>query len=184
MQVLCILTLPCGKARTMSETSKVNSIIARALQAHSPNTSHKPEPEHRKAKAAFWSYYFSSGDIPPTQIDAATAARHSGYNEVISWWTLEGFPEWFSNGEEFRQRIEYVSNLSLDVLEQLLLDRNAPVREQLAAAKIALEIAGKFPQGAGKGQDKGKGIDGMDKDELRKFVDEQMAVRASRNTNS
>lgn len=148
-------------------SNPVKSIIEQAL-GKSPNGYH-PTPAHRKAKAAYWSHFFSTGDIPPASLEAATAARISGYNEVLDWWTnVEGFQEWFSNGEEFRQQVEYNAHLALDALEDILLN-SGDAKVRLAAARVVLEVSNKFPKGAASKGDEDP-IDKMSKEQLEEFI--------------
>lgn len=110
-------------------TIDIRNLVNKSLTQHSPNTFH-PTDAHRKAKSAFWSHFFSTGEQVPPSIDSATAAHFSGFGEVVEWFhDVPGFSEWFSNGEEFRQRVEYVSHLGLDVLQEVLQDRNARLGE-------------------------------------------------------
>lgn len=149
--------------------SNVQNLIDLALLKHGSN-SWKPTDAHRKAKAAFWSHYFQSGETAPEQTNAALAARISGFPEVLEWWQLSGFPEWFRNGEEFRQRVEYVSSLALDLLQETLLDVTGRPVDRLNAAKMALEIAAKFPKSTPKEQFADEKIGEMDKKQLEEFI--------------
>jgi hypothetical protein len=153
----------------------IKSLVDRSLQKHSSN-SFRPEDSHRRAKGAFWSHFFSSGDVPPALIDAAAAARFSGFLEVLDWWETPGFPEWFGNGEEFRQKVEYVSYLGLDVLQEVLSDRNARAADRLSAARMALEIASKFPKSNQKEQFADEKISEMDKKQLEEFIASKLKV--------
>ena len=153
---------------TMSELN-IKSIVSQALSKHSSNA-FKPEDSHRRAKSAFWAHYFSGGDVIPSHIEPALAARISGFNEVLDWWAIPGFQEWFSNGEEFRQKVEYVSYLGLNTLESILLDTQANTKDWLTAARMSLEIAAKFPKGSGEDKFADDKIRDMDRKQLEEFI--------------
>lgn len=164
----------------MSEADRKEStaqkLIRQKLGAVSPNR-FLPTVQQKQAKSAFWSHFFSTGEVAPSPIDPALAAVQSGHNEILQWWyEVPGFPEWFSNGEEFRQRVEYVSNLALDVLEAVLQDRDARQSDRLQAAKMALEVAAKFPKTQGKEQFADEKIGQMDKKQLEEFIFNRMKV--------
>lgn len=145
------------------------SVLKSIVQQHSSN-SFQPTDAHRKAKTAFWSHFFQTGETAPESIEAAAAARLSGFNEVVQWYEIPGFREWFSNGEEFRQRVEYVSNLALDFIQETLQDRNARPGDKMQAAKMALEVASKFPKSAPKEQVLDEKIAEMDRKQLEEFI--------------
>jgi len=150
--------------------STIKQASASFRNKYSSNT-FNPTDAHRKAKSAFWSHFFSTGEIPPATIEVATAARLSGYNQVLDWWdTLEGFKEWFSNGEEFRQKVEYVSDLALETIHAILKDDSARTGDKLQAAKMALEIAAKFPKAQPKEHFLDQTIAEMGKKELEQFI--------------
>lgn len=153
----------------------IKSLIDRTQTKYSSNT-FNPQDAHRRAKSAFWAHFFQSGTLPPANIDIAVAVRFSGFSEVSEWWSIPGFPEWFQNGEEFRQRVEYVSNLALDVLYTVLSDGAARTGDKLAAAKMALEIASKFPKSAPKEQYADEQIAGMSTKELEEFIGRKLKV--------
>lgn len=162
----------------MSELN-IKSIVSQALSKHSSNT-FRPEDAHRRAKSAFWAHYLSGGDTLPSQIEVALAARISGFNDVLDWWSIPGFPEWFQNGEEFRQKVEYVSYLGLDVLEGILRDQNANTKDRLTAARMSLEMAAKFPKGSGEDKFADSKISDMDRKQLEDFINSKMRNLESR----
>lgn len=156
-------------------TDNIKQIVSHTVAKYSSNT-FSPTDAHRRAKSAFWGHFFQSGDLPPAQLDPATAARYSGFGEVVEWWNIAGFKEWFSNGEEFRQRVEYISNLALDTLHTVLQDTSARTGDKLAAAKMALEIAAKFPKSAPKDQFADEKIAEMGRKELEEFIANKLKV--------
>lgn len=156
--------------------TRVQSIAQQALARHSSNQ-FTPTTAQRQAKGAYWSHFFSTGDSAPEVIDPAVAARYSGYNEILEWWSLPGFTEWFSNGEEFRQRVEYTANLALDVLQAVLSDIQARPGERLQAAKMALEVASKFPRASASTERyTDQRIAEMGRKELEEFINSKLRI--------
>lgn len=130
----------------------------------------KPDEDQRRAKSNFWSF-FASGDIlPPADISKSVALRYGGDRRVSSWWDLEGFQDWFSNKDEFRQRIEFLADLALDELQLLIRDRQTNGSAKVAAIKLIME-AGKKVSNKGESE---KYLDDlvtkMNKQELEKFI--------------
>lgn len=66
--------------------------------------------------------------------------------------------------------MEYVSNLALDTLQAVLSDRAARTGDKLMAAKMALEIASKFPKSAPKDPVADEKIAQMDRKQLEEFI--------------
>jgi hypothetical protein len=153
----------------------VASLARKTVAKHSANR-FIPTDLHRQAKAAFWSHFFSKGETPPLELDGAVGAHYSGYTEVLEFWAIPGFSEWFSNGEEFRQRVEYVSSLALDVIEAVLRDREARHGDKLQAARMALEIASKYPKAAAKEQFADEKIAEMTSKQLEEYIAQKMRV--------
>jgi hypothetical protein len=130
----------------------------------------QPTPAQRRAKAAYWSTYFQSGNLPPTQVTPAHAARVSGYSEVQKWWASQEFQDWFLNGEEFKQQVEYTSALALDFIQATIQDPLARPADRLAASKLALEVSNKFPKGKQSESDSQDPLSSMSRQELEQFI--------------
>jgi len=150
---------------------EITKLVSKVLNKSTANE-FRPTDAHRRAKAAYWAHFSATGDEPPTEPTGASAAQFSGFSEVSQWWTeVPGFSSWFQNGEEFRQRAEYISHRGLDFLEQLISDPNASTKERLTAAKLALEVAAKFPRSSSSEVPiADKKIQEMDRKQLEEFI--------------
>ena len=73
------------------------------------------------------------------------AYQLTGNAKLKTWWGLPGFVRWFSNREEYRQRLDYLAMLALDTAEEILCDREAHPSARTAMAKLVIEAAGKMP---------------------------------------
>lgn len=110
-----------------------------------------PTPAMRKAKAAFVAAAEDNPILLQTSSEGGTslAAVQSvvGDSRLTKWWSTPGFRDWFNNKDEFRQRVEYLANLSLDTIEDILLDGDANPSSRMTAAKLMMEAANKLPKG-------------------------------------
>lgn len=129
-----------------------------------------PTPEQRRTKAAFWAS-FASGDTPvPAEIDLATALRFGANPRLSVWWDIPGFQDWFRNEQEFVQRVEFLAQLALDSVEEILIDKNANPTAKINAVKIVMEMGQKFPGKQDSGKYRDEDIANMSKEELEEFV--------------
>ena len=137
-----------------------------------------PSPEHRRIKSAFWASIAENPILDPASdgVSLAAAQRITGDARLPRWWQLPGFKEWFANKDEFRQRVEYLANLALDVAEEVLLDRDAHPSARVNMTKLVIEVANKIPSRASQ-KDENKFLDAriaqMGREELEEFIRKQ-----------
>jgi ABC-type branched-subunit amino acid transport system ATPase component len=96
--------------------------------------------------------------------------RFGASGAISRWWSLPGFKEWFRNADEFRQRLEYLANLSLDALEYVLVDPKAQSSAKVNAAKLLMEVARKMPSKVAQERFLDEAIAGMSAKQLEEFV--------------
>jgi hypothetical protein len=135
----------------------------------------KPTLDQKRAKSNYWSYFMSS-EAPeaPEIVSEEIALRYAGDKRLSDWWSLEGFQDWFLNKDEFRQRVEFLADISLDELQLLIRDENTNATAKISAIKMVLEAAGKLAKPA---EATGKGtspIESMTKQELERFIQKKM----------
>lgn len=187
-----------GTSRPGPATDLELGILSRLSQASRDLVTFQPRPEHRRARANFWSNWELAGGntLPDAQnspenrsgepgrgagqgdVNLAMALRYGGDSRISQWWDLPGFRDWFTNSEEFRQRVEYIAQLALDELEGVLTDPAARSGDKLTAAKMALEVGGKFPGRKGdssEGKYADEHIAAMSRAELETYVSRQIA---------
>lgn len=129
-----------------------------------------PSPEQRKAKSAFWARFQENPLCEPSEISLAVATRFCGDGRLSRWWGQEGFRDWFRNSDEFRQRLEYLVNLSLDSIEYVLTDPKAQSSAKVNAAKLLMEVARKMPPKGATTVYLDENISKMSKKELEEFI--------------
>lgn len=129
-----------------------------------------PGPEQRKAKSAFWTKFNDNPICDPEDVSLAVAIRFSGDGRLSRWWSTPGFRDWFQNKDEFRQRIEYLVNLSLDSIEDILLDPKAQTSARVNAAKLLMEVARKTPSKAQAEKYLDEKVAQMDRKQLEEYI--------------
>lgn len=124
--------------------------LSKVLAAATQDIVFSPTPDMRRAKAAFWS---SLSDHPlgigDTDTLTLAASKQLGADSRLPrWWAIPGFQEWWQNKQEFKQRLEYMAQLALDSLEEILADPNANPTAKVNSAKLVLDAANKMPKKA------------------------------------
>lgn len=120
--------------------------INKILAAASTDLTFAPTPDMRRAKAAFWHRVADAPALDGGPVTLAAAQQVGADKRLNKWWTLPGFAEWFQNKEEFRERLEYLADIALDSLEQVLTDPDSNPSAKVASAKLVLEAASKMPK--------------------------------------
>lgn len=120
--------------------------INKVLSAASADLTFAPTPDMRRAKAAFWARMADAPLLAGTPLTLAAAQQTSSDRRLAKWWSIPGFQDWFQNKEEFRERLEYLADIALDSLEQVLIDPDANAGAKVASAKLVLEAASKMPK--------------------------------------
>lgn len=152
----------------MSSSSKLSE--AEVISLGASELTYLPTPDQRKAKSAFWARFNENPICEPSDISLTTAERLAGDRRLSRWWSQEGFKEWFRNQDEFRQRLEYLVNLSLDSLEYVLADPKAQSSAKVNAAKLLMEVARKMPPKHAVEKYLDEKIAEMDRKQLEDFI--------------
>src|SRR5574343_710202 len=107
-----------------------------------------PTPDQRRVKAVLWTALTDNPAYDSTRITRDLAVQITGEAKVGRWWDKEvGFRDWLQNKDEFRQRVEYLTQMALDTLEGVLASQDAKTASaRVNAAKLLLEVANKMPQ--------------------------------------
>lgn len=134
-----------------------------------------PSVEQRKLKSSFWAVYqdhplVEKRDIGPILVDQFTADTR-----IHRWWKVPGFADWFTNQDEFRQRLEYLAHVALDTAEEVLSDPEASASARVSMSKLVLEAAQKMPgKDTGKGKYLDQSIADMSAEQLRAFLEKNL----------
>lgn len=132
----------------------------------------KPTEEMEKAKARLL-VRLDSLPMQP-QITASLAISLTGVARIESWWRIEGFIEWFTNKDEYKERVEHLYRKSLNALEEILLNTDIKAQgARINAIKLLVELADKLPNRAADTQYADAAIAKMDKNQLVSFLEKQ-----------
>ena len=107
----------------------------------------RPSREQRKARALFYATA-KSKHIDVSQgvtVDLATDVIPS-YKLLPQWWHNDLFVEWFTNSNTYQTRIDYLIDLQLDNLEDVIVNREGvhTTRDQVAAGRQLAEYKKAF----------------------------------------
>jgi hypothetical protein len=101
-----------------------------------------PTGPQRKAKSAFWARVTTSGLLCPAPLTSTFVAQVTGSRQMARWFTTPGFLEWFSNQQEYSERMEFTKLRALDRLDEILEANEGKVSEMVSAIKLAFEVTG------------------------------------------
>ncbi len=111
-----------------------------------------PTNQDRKLKSEFWA---KSRDTLALQVQGKSISLSqvlefvSTPKVVAKQWSVPGFKEWFCNGDEQRQKLEYLYDLSLDAAEGILRDPDPKTSSaKVNLIKVLAELAKKYPRQA------------------------------------
>lgn len=151
--------------------------INKILAAAQTDLVFAPTPDMRRAKAAFWSRVADAPALDGGPVTLAAAQQVGSDKRLTKWWTLPGFQEWFQNKEEFRERMEYLADIALDALEQVLTDPDANPSAKVNSAKLVLEAASKMPRKEAEAPT--SRLESMSRGELEDYVRRNLKYLAS-----
>lgn len=126
-----------------------------------------------RMKTSFWAKWtnhpsYVSGDIPAS---VSMIVNVLGNSTIEKYWSKEGFREWFLNSDEYIQRVEYLANRALDVVEGVLAGgEGIKASDQLKAASMMMEAAGKLNKKKAEVRYLDASLDKMDTKELEAYI--------------
>ena len=142
--------------------------INKILAAAQTDLIFAPTPDMRRVKAAFWSKTRDNPHLVDSASTLTSIQQTVTDKRLTKWWSLPGFQAWFQNGEEYRERMEYLADLALDALEQILTDPDANASAKVTSAKLVLEATSKMPT---KGEEApASRLEAMSRAELEAYV--------------
>ena len=128
-----------------------------------------PSVSQKKLKARFWNRraQLQLTDGAPTLVEVAGLIKDK---RLPDWWQEPGFKEWFRNEEEFKERVEYLANLALDTIEEVLTSSVARESSRIAAAKLMMELGSKLPKGTPDVVYTDEKINSMSEEQLMEYI--------------
>lgn len=125
-----------------------------------------PSPSQRACKAKFWKR--ADYLLPEDHITLAQAVQVTGNSSLQTWWSLEGFKEWFCNKDEANERIEYLYMLWMDKAEELLLNPEANHNAIVQIGKIIAQLSGRGDNNTERYLD--DMVQNMNKQQLKEYI--------------
>lgn len=153
------------------DINKLKQAVTRAVDV----VAFQPSDAQRRAKSNFWSFFAAGNALPPTDVDLAMASKYAGDKRIEEWWKLDGFPSWFSNKDEFRQKVEFMADVVLDEFFSMIRNPGTQATAKVAAGKVILEAAKKLNQKApSEDAQVSEKIAKMSKEELEAYIRSRM----------
>ncbi len=136
----------------------------------------KPSVPQRKVKAAFWASWKEGPSKGKPTISAAIEVTRCSTLE--NWAQEAGFREWFFNDQDHLQRLEYLFDMGLDMLEEIM-ETGDKAADKLKAFEYVAKLAQKLnkPETVIKYMD--KGVQDMDIEELDAFIKKRLPEGSS-----
>jgi len=110
-----------------------------------------PTPTERKLKAKFWT---RAAENPLVNLNGASITLTSvkqmtgGGAQLDAAWKKPGFQTWFTNPDDGRAKLEYLFDLGLDALEELLMNPDPKTSSaKVNALKLLAELTGRYVKG-------------------------------------
>jgi hypothetical protein len=153
------------------DINKLRQAVSRAVDV----VAFQPSDAQRRAKSNFWSFFAAGNALPPADVDLAMASKYAGDRRIEEWWKLEGFASWFSNKDEFRQKVEFMADVVLDEFFSMIRNPGTQATAKVAAGKVILEAAKKLNQKApSEDAQVSEKIAKMSKEELEAYIRSRM----------
>jgi len=106
----------------------------------------RPTPEQRKCKAKFYAVA-KAKKLNMDNVDVDIVDQNApGFRPLRNWWHNSLFVEWFTNTSSHQSRIDYLINLQLDNLEEVIINNEGlyTPRDQVAAGRQLAEYKKAF----------------------------------------
>lgn len=132
-----------------------------------------PQPIHRAMKSVF---LVAIKDLPPEDGYSLTRIEQLCPDlGVERFWDLPGFPQWFTNTNEFEQMADVASFMALQTAMEVMGNPDEKGQARITAAKLAIEVADKVPKGK-QTSPLPKAIGNMDEEQLKAFLRSNMSL--------
>lgn len=126
----------------MGKQTEISEIVNQAIE----DLVYKPTRRERELKAKLW---VAIQDDPfldkDSYLNSKEAAEKAAGGKLVNW-NSPGYKEWLFNKDEHRQRLEYLFGLSLDAMEEILVNNDPKVQgARVQLIRALSELAGKVP---------------------------------------
>lgn len=156
----------------------INKMLQAVLTTAADVTTYTPTEDQRKAKSAFWTSISEEGIVPPTEgITEPLVAQFVHDTRLPAWWSIPGFQQWFTNNQEFTQRVGFIADLALDEMENIIRSNLVTAQVKTPLIKLAMEMAGKIPKNRAQDTESEEDvISKMSRAELEEYIAKKMPM--------
>jgi len=110
-----------------------------------------PTTQERKFKAKFWTRAAENPliNLHGNQVSLTSVKQMTGGGaQLDASWKKPGFQTWFLNADDGRAKLEYLFDLGLDAIEELLLNPEPKTASaKVNALKLLAELTGRYIKG-------------------------------------
>lgn len=135
----------------MSRESSHPPVSSEELKESVETLIYVPTTAERKLKAKFWAKAAENPlvQITGSHVTLALVKQYSGGGNTLDGsWKKPGFQAWFMNPDEGRAKLEYLFDLGLDSMEELLLSPDPKTSSaKVNALKLIAELTGRYIKG-------------------------------------
>ena len=135
----------------MSRESSHNGLNGTELKEAGSDLIYLPTTQERKLKAKFWSRAAENPlvSLNGSNISLASVKQMTGSGaQLDACWKKPGFQSWFLNADDGRAKMEYLFDLGLDALEELLMNPDPKTSSaKVNAVKLLAELSGRYIKG-------------------------------------
>jgi len=126
----------------------------------------EPTSSQAKVKARFWTR-FRPGPLTAGRLTMDKVLEVTNSAGIRKWWHEPGFVEWFMNKEEERERLKYLFNKGLDMVERIIDDPDANANAKANLFKMLAEMNGHLGK---------KPVEKFADEEVAKMSEDQLAA--------
>jgi hypothetical protein len=110
-----------------------------------------PTTQERKLKARFWARAAENPlvSLKGSNVSLVSIKQMTGSGaQLDAAWKKPGFQNWFLNADDGRAKMEYLFDLGLDALEELLMNPDPKTSSaKVNAVKLLAELSGRYIKG-------------------------------------
>jgi hypothetical protein len=138
---------------------------------------YSPSDEEMQAKAAFWGKAHQNPQINPDNITLATVDSILADSRLKRWWGRPGFKEWFTNKDEWVQKLEYAIQVGVDRMIQLFSESDPKLASaQVRAFEVLARLANREPARVKEVKLLDRDIQDMDQKTLNEYIERNLKL--------
>lgn len=109
----------------------------------------RPTPYQQRMKSRFWALVRDDPLVDPPAMSGTDVAHLLSEPAVATWWRDEEFRQWFLNGEQWRQSLEWLHDLWVEKAFDLLVHPLLEPKDFIALGRELAKATGRSGPAAG-----------------------------------